>query len=195
VIRAVLAVALATAIVAAALPVLDDARQRRSDRSVRGEVAAVERAANALLAADETAPGPGARRVVPVSLPERSWTTAGVDEVAIEGSVGRSHRESAATYTIGDGPTRRVGIGAPLYTPDGPVVLEGNRGAELVLELVRVDGRAVVAVRRRDRGRPRNGGPDPDHALRGFIPEPATTTGHVHPRSDRRGVRGVPLPV
>jgi hypothetical protein len=181
VIRAVLAVAVATALLGVAIPALEDARSDRSVRLVRGEVAAIERAADSLLAADETAPGRGARRVVEVSLPEGSWSDADVDELGIRGSVGTSRTTSTVRYRVDGGSSRTLGVDAPLYTPDGVVAVPGDGTARVVLELVRVEGRPAVAVRVSG---PRSG-------VRGFMTEPGTTPFHVNPRPVRRALGGV----
>lgn len=85
--RTVLAVLLAVAIVGIANPAIDDARTTRSDHLVRGELATVERTVHAL---NETEPAmpvgrAGARRVRTVEVPERSRTSAAVDRVTIGG--------------------------------------------------------------------------------------------------------------
>jgi hypothetical protein len=181
VIRAVLAVAVATALLGVAIPALEDARSDRSARLVRGEVAAIERAADSLLAADETAPSRGARRVVDVSLPEGSWSNADVDELGIRGSAGTWRNRSTVRYRVDGGSSRSVEVDAPLYTPDGVVDVPGDGTSRVVLELVRVEGRPAVAVRVSG---PRSSG-------RGFMTESGTTPSHVHPRQVRRAVGGV----
>lgn len=190
-IRAVLAVALAAALVALALPAIDDARERRADRQVRAEVAAIERAADSLLAADETSPGPGAKRVLSLSLPEASWTVAGVENFAVRGGAGHPGRRSAVSYVVG-GRSRRIAVDAPLYVPDCPVSLAGGGDRRVVLELVRVDGRPAVAVRT---GRSGSDERSERRRLPGFMPEGGTNPGHVHPRPDRRGLERLPLSV
>lgn len=188
-IRAVLAVALAAALVGFALPVVDEARRDRADRLVRSEVATIERAADSLLAADETTPGAGARRVLSVSLPEASWTVAGVDYLAIHGGPDNPEGGPGISYAVG-GRTRRIAVDALLYAPDGPVRIAGGGERRVVLELVRIDGRPAIAVR--------SGAPDgraERPLLPGFMPEAGTRRDHVHPRSYRRGVAWVRLSV
>ncbi len=146
-IRAVLAVAVATALVGVAMPAIEDARLEASDRLVRGELAAIERAGESLLAADETTPSAGSRRVVTVDLPASTWRSAGVDRLAIHGiEQGADTGVAAVTYRL-DGRQRRVTLGVPLHTDDGPLVLDDG-SHRLVLEMAERDGRRVVAIRR-----------------------------------------------
>lgn len=142
-IRTVLAVALAVAVVGVAVPVVEEGRVRAADRAVDGELAAVERAAESLLAADETTPSAGARRTVALSLPSGSWRAADVDAFRIHGA--GPGRRGSVTYRI-DGGRRTVAVDAPLYTPSGPVVV-GDGTVRVVLSLDDVDGRRVVVVR------------------------------------------------
>ncbi|WP_137283355.1 DUF7311 family protein [Halorussus salinisoli] len=79
--RVVLGVALAVAVVAAATPALEDARTTRTERLTERELGRVETAA-ATLAREEA---PGARRTLTLSLPDDSPTAAGLAFVALGG--------------------------------------------------------------------------------------------------------------
>jgi hypothetical protein len=173
--RVVLAVVLASALLAVALPAVDGARTGNADRAVRGELLAVERGASSLVAGEETTPGAGARRSVPVTLPGASWGRVSVDSVTFHGGSAASAppRRGRVTYRLDGRDERTATVDAPLWTPDGPVTLRGTGRHRLVLELVRVDGRRVVVVRLPDRERMpstgtdrRGGGPTRDASRR-----------------------------
>lgn len=146
--RAVLAVALAAALVGAALPAVERGRVDAADRLVHGELRAIERGAESLLDADEVGPGAGARRSLTVELPAGSWRAAGVDYVSIRG-VRRSPGQGVTTvaYRIDGRPERRVTLAVPLSVGEEPLVL-GDGSHRLVLELTERDGRRVVVVTR-----------------------------------------------
>lgn len=154
--RVVLAVALAVAVVAVALPGIDEAAQKRTAHQIRGEVGSVANAGESLLDRDErTARGsPGARRTVSVSLPSRSLAAAGIDYVAIGGFPGNGGGHSTVrygrvTYRLRDGPRRRFQVPVPLGAPgDRPVILRESGSHRLVLSLGRHDGDRVVLVER-----------------------------------------------
>lgn len=152
-IRVVLAVVLTTALLGASLPAIDDARRDHTDAAIRAELRTVERAATSLLETDDPTDD-GARRVVTVRLPTRSWTDARTEEVTIGPATdGRGGRFS---WTVAGG-TRQVRRLAevPLRTPDGdPVSLTGTGRKRLVLSLDGSSAEPVVTVRRftRDHG-------------------------------------------
>jgi hypothetical protein len=155
VIRVVVAVALTTALVAASLPAVADARADRTDAELRTAGEHVRRAAAALWTdEDATRSGvSGARRVVTVHLPRASWAAAGVAWFAVGGAPAseadapesRPRNRSLVAYRVRDGPTRRLRLpGVAVRTPEGPVVLREAGAHRLRLRLVRDGGRAVV---------------------------------------------------
>jgi len=148
-VRVVLAVLVATALVAVSLPAVDEGRERATDRAVRGEVARMEAAAADLLATEETVPNPSnaPRRTVRISLPERSWHRAGVDGLTIRDPVDGSARGSVA-YTVAGRSRRAVTVAAPLRPAAGQLELPGGGDYRLRLRLVRVDGERRVVVDR-----------------------------------------------
>lgn len=154
-IRVVVVVALTTALVAASLPAVADARADRTDAELRTAGERVRRAAAALWThEDATRPGVGgARRVVSVRLPRASWSTARVGWFAVGGGPlpeagaagGGSRNRSLVAYRVRGGTTRRLRLpGASVRTPDGPVVLREAGVHRVRLRLVRHGGRAVV---------------------------------------------------
>ena len=147
-IRAVLAVALAAALLGASLPAVDDARRDHTEQALGVELQRVERAAASLLRSDDPVTGAGARRVVSVSLPAESWTDAGVERVRVSG--GRNGSTGVITWTVRTG---RHGVrrlpDVPLRTPDGEALkLESAGMYRLVLSLERERDATVVRVRR-----------------------------------------------
>jgi hypothetical protein len=143
VIRAVLAVALTVALLAAATPAVDEGRTARTATHLDGVTDRIERAARSLLAHEDPArPGVvGARRIVELRLPTRSWTAAGAT-LRIDGG------RDLIAYRVGDGPPRRRTLrGVDLRTPNGPVILAEPGRHRLVASLVADDGVGVVVRR------------------------------------------------
>jgi hypothetical protein len=143
VIRAVLAVLLTVALLAAVTPAVDEGRERRTAIHLDRVVDRIDRAAQSLRAHDDpTAPDvAGARRIVGVRLPERSWTAIGA-RLWIDGE------RDVIGYRLDGGRTRRTRLpGVDLRTPDGRVVLDGGSRRRLELSLVRDDGIGVVVGR------------------------------------------------
>lgn len=145
-IRVVLAVVLATALFGVSLPAIDDARKDHSETVVRTELQRVERAATNLLETDDPTED-GARRVVEVHLPTRSWTDAGIEAITI----GESRRGSGGrlTWTV-EGGTRTVRPvpEVPFRTAtDRDVTIDASGRHRLVLSLDGNRTDPVVTVR------------------------------------------------
>ncbi|WP_136715815.1 DUF7311 family protein [Halorientalis salina] len=85
--RVVVAVALAVALLAVTLPALETARADRSEHRVEGEIDGLAAAIEDVYARESAAPAgsAGARRVVTLRVPAQSWTDAGIEYVAIGG--------------------------------------------------------------------------------------------------------------
>lgn len=159
--RAVLAVLLAVALLGVALPVLEDAREERSARLVEAELDAVGAAAVDLDDAEEVADREAAsRRSLPVTVPARGLAEAPVDYVAVGGAPGSNCDLDADGVDVlayrlagGDVRFRYVPVDLRVVGPDGtvepdgtPLVLRGD--AHLTLSLVELDGDRVVLVER-----------------------------------------------
>lgn len=146
-IRVVLAVALTVALVGVSAAGIDRAGAVATEESVRGDLAAVERAATSLLETEAVPPGgqPGPRRTVAVALPADSPTTAAVAYVSIE----RGDTGSVATYRVDGRAERRLRFPVPIVCAcEGPLVLEGSGERRLRLTLEREDGDRIVVVER-----------------------------------------------
>jgi hypothetical protein len=170
VIRAVLSVTLAAALLAAALPALDDAARTRTAATVEADAEHLRDVATALATTDDAVPAdrPGARRVVTVRLPPDSLATAPVEHLAVGGRPDAAAAPGSATavtglptdapdvlaYRLAGRPTQTVRVPVDLRTPGGPVVLREAGTHRLTLGLVRDEQGVSVVVRRTD-------GPEP----------------------------------
>lgn len=140
--RVVLARLLAVAVVGASVPAVDSARVEATDSRLRGELTSVRAAVADLLVRDDPTRGPGARRVLTVRLPHRSWGQAGTARVALGGDVLAWRARSGSRHTLR--------LPARLRTTDeaDALVLRRPGRHRLVLALVPDDGEPVVTVRR-----------------------------------------------
>ncbi|MFC7136669.1 DUF7311 family protein [Halobaculum litoreum] len=149
-IRVVLAVAVTAALLAAALPAAEDARVERTLAALDRERASVDRAA-AALARGEPARGAGvgalptARRVVAVTLPDRSLASAAVRSLALCPSRGDAGSATLVASVEGTA-TVRADLSARVVLPAGGVVLSTPGTHRLVLEPVVRAGDRRVAV-------------------------------------------------
>lgn len=145
-IRAVLAVLLAAALLSVSFPAVDAAARERTAAQMDRAVDRIVAAATDLQSEDpgstvELAP----RRVVTVRLPDRSLTSVGVEHVTVAGGGDDPARISYAL--VGHTPTS-YRVDAPIATPDGPIVLRATGEQRLVLRLVRHDELVVLVDRR-----------------------------------------------
>jgi hypothetical protein len=152
VLRYVLAVVVATAILAVSLPALDAARIDRSEAAVDAELDSVVDRVERFVA-EETAVPPdvaGARTVVTLNLPVRSWSAAGVDHVTL-GRSSSGHARFAWSVAGGRRHTRRVpDIRLALAADAQTIVFSSGGRHRLRLRLVRYDGEPVVVASRPD---------------------------------------------
>ncbi|QKY21602.1 hypothetical protein B4589_014915 [Halolamina sp. CBA1230] len=137
-IRALLAVALAAALLAASFPAVESAAADRTAAGLDRDVGRLERAGASLLAADD----PGARRVVTVSIPAGSLVAVGVDTFAVG-----CEPACAVRYTLQNDATRTRRLTLPLALPDGTVRFGTPGEHRLTLGLVDGDDGRAVTVR------------------------------------------------
>jgi hypothetical protein len=149
VIRVALAVLLATALLGAAMPAVDDARIAATDRALGADLSRLGTAVETLAARhDAVRPEVGpARRTVRLVVPEGSW---GRGRAIVTISTGPGGGRLA--WQVGGDPPRTLRVDVELRVwRDGEVVAGelrlGPGDHRLVLSLVRVDGRPTVAVR------------------------------------------------
>ncbi len=137
-IRALLAVVLAAALLSASLPAVESAAADRTASALDREVDRIERAGASLLAEDD----PGGRRVLSVSLPGGSLVAAGVDSLTI-----RCRPNCVVRYALDTGAVRTRRLDARFVTPDGPVQFGTPGDHRLVLRLAEGDEGPIVTVR------------------------------------------------
>lgn len=159
-IRAVLAVLLAVALLAVGFAAVEDVRAERSARLVDGEVDEVAGAVHELVATEEPAGrDAAARRVLTVDVPAATLTEAPVAYVAIGGVPGDptpvdAPGRDAIAYRLRGGPTRvrtvpvevRAVAAGIVRDEDEPLVLRGT--TRIRLSLVDSCGGPVVLVER-----------------------------------------------
>jgi hypothetical protein len=155
VIRVVVTVLLAAALLAASLPAVEDAAADRSERQLRAEIRDLDAAATDLLRSEEAVPGTaGARRSVDVTIPSQGIGAGAVQRLRISGT------DRRYAFRV-EGRDRREVLGTvPVHTLDGePLVFREPGTHEFVLALVQVEGerRVVIATLQRVR----NGALDP----------------------------------
>lgn len=146
-IRYVLAVVLTVAILGLSVSAVQYGAAATSERRVATEVAAIDRAATSLLEEEALPPvgQPGPRRVVTVSLPGDSMTSAPTELFELE----RTHEShTTVTYRIDGRTTQQTVIDAPIVFQDA----SANRSLEL--EGGGVDVRFHLTLERDDRNEP-----------------------------------------
>ncbi|WP_071391252.1 DUF7311 family protein [Haloprofundus marisrubri] len=156
--RFVVAAVLAVALVAASMPAVESARIDRTAVHLDGELTNIVDAARDLPQTEDTVDDSSlaARRVVAVSVPERSLTSAPIDYVELDGR-GPTTSASLSYRLTGHEETTYRFTRISLSTPDGPVRLSTAGIHRLSLALVDRGGRPVVTLRRLDLGREESG--------------------------------------
>lgn len=150
-IRYVLIVILAVAILGLSFVALDHVANTNSHDQVEADAAAVDQAATELFDEEEVPPEgqPPPRRIVSLSLPGDTLTTQPIDTFEIE-RVGSD--SSVVRYRIDGGGERQRAIDAPLTHADpneeDPLVIDGGGQVDLVLTLeLDADDQPVVVAR------------------------------------------------
>lgn len=154
--RAVIAVALATALLATSLPALEAVQRQRTATHLDGEVDRLETAVLDLRARDQATVGDGARRVVTVRIPQRDWTHARVAYLTIGGSAGANDRGgngAAFAWRIHGGEeqwrrTPGIRIDAVEICGNQPILLREPGVHRIALLLVWRDGERRILARR-----------------------------------------------
>lgn len=165
-IRAVLAVLLAVALLSVSLTAIDDVARERTAAQMDRAVERIDGATTQLLGED---PGPTARlaprRLVTLSLSTRSLTTARVERIAIDAGTDADDTVRIR-YSVAGRPSTDHRLTAPIATPGGPVVLRGSGDRTLVLRLVRDDEDPLVLLSRRTVEAPSDGSGTDSTAIR-----------------------------
>lgn len=159
--RAVLAVALAVALLASARPAIDAVRVAHAEDLVEGALERLDTAAARLRAHNDAVPGPGgARAHVRLHLPRGVWATAGLERLAVRPAPRGAG--AVARWRVAGGTLRTRRLPALSLPGDatGVTVREGGR-SRLQLALTRLGARRVIRLRR---GFTSEGGTSRDHA-------------------------------
>jgi Tfp pilus assembly protein FimT len=158
-IRTVLAVALAAALVAVSQPAIQQAGRERTATTVADEVDRFVERAEHLIDTDDATARPGARRIVTIDLPEDGRVAAGVDRLSFEPRLDGDDRTdatatSAITWVIDGGDRHeRVLERVRLETTDGsPLRLSEPGQHRLVLSLRGSSANPSVHVQRFEPG-------------------------------------------
>lgn len=146
--RVVVAVALATALLGAALPVVETARVDHAAGRVDAEIRDLAGAATRLAERNDPAPPgiEGARRPVTLHAPGPSWAAASLAYLTVP-APSSDHPHGVVRYRVEGGPERTRVVSAPLVGPEGGLTLSGGGSRRVVLELDRWQGESVVVVR------------------------------------------------
>lgn len=157
--RVVLAVLLAVALLGVAMPVVEDARADRTSTLAAGELSRLAERATGLAASGETGPDAASRRTVDLSLPAGGFATAPLAYAAVGGlpdcdAPGDTAAGDVVAYRLVGGDTRvrhvpvdvRVVEAGQVRDDDEPLVLRGD--ASLTLALVETGGTRTVLVGR-----------------------------------------------
>jgi hypothetical protein len=147
--RVVVAVTLAVALLGVSMPVVDTARVERADTRVATAVDRIDTAAAALLARNDPAPRgiDGPRRTLSVTLPRRSLGSAGLRSLSVPGPDGRSRGEpTRVAWRVSGGRERVRTFRTRIVGPDGGLHLGSGGRHRLVLRVIRVDGEPAVRL-------------------------------------------------
>jgi len=146
--RTVLAVVLASALLAVSLPVVDSARVSHAERSVDTTLQRLDAAATELAAANDALPPgrAGARRQHTFRLPRESWGSAGLESLTFPPPAA----ERPVRYQVAGGQDTATEFSVPVVGPPGGLTLQSGGRQRLVLRLQQRHGRSVVVVSRAD---------------------------------------------
>lgn len=150
-IRYVIAVLFACAMMAVTVPAVDNAAALNGEKQVEQELAAIDEAANSLLYNEEVpASGvPGPTRELTVSFPQESLTSATLSDVVLDREEGAPITH--ATYHIDGRAAGQYIINAPLASETSDSIsIEGGTTIDIQLRLEKDDaGEKVVILKRR----------------------------------------------
>lgn len=144
ILRVVVAVALLTALVAASEPAVSTARADAADGAIERQIAALTAELRSLIATDDPTPQGDARRIVEITLPARSLTSAGVDRLRFyeRGGVG------VASWRIGTQRHSERVAAVPIRSSADAGVLREAGSHRLVFSLRLSNGSRALTVDR-----------------------------------------------
>lgn len=157
--RVVLIVLLTGALLGVTMPLVETARVDHGEAQVTSELGRLETAAQTLAAQNDPVPGnhSGARRTFTLTLPARTWSTAGLTLLRWERAPNRSRLQWGVAG--GSGHTQQLADGLVVGPPGGLELRAGGRH-RLVLSLTARDGDPAVVVHR---PKPSGGGGGASH--------------------------------
>lgn len=142
--RVVVTVMLAVAVLGASLPSLASVRVERADAAVHKELTTVRATVADILTRDDAVSEPGARRVLTIRLPERSMGSAEVVRVVL----GAGPREDLLVWRVRGGEGRHLRVPGPVTHRGHPLELRQAGRHRLVFGLVPDGAGRTVTVRR-----------------------------------------------
>ncbi|MXR41555.1 hypothetical protein GRX01_09420 [Halobaculum sp. WSA2] len=148
-IRVVVAVAVAAALLSASLPAVETARVDRTTAAVERVPDRIDRAARSALAGEperrsSLGSAPTARRVVSVAVPGESIGTAPVRSLSL--CPGAERGTAVLIHAVGDAAHSRTTLSAPYDLPNGGIALDRSR--RVFLSLVPVSAGSDADERR-----------------------------------------------
>jgi hypothetical protein len=145
-VRTLLTVVVATALLGASLPAVEEARADRTTARLDATATRLSDAAAALVAADDPVPSGerGASRTVVVALPAGGFADARADYLSV-GGLPNDSRPTTVGYRVDGAPPRRLDAGVRFFVGERPLVLPPGRHT-LRLTLVRRGGHVGVRV-------------------------------------------------
>ncbi len=146
-IRTVVTIALATALLAASLPVVERTRVQHANARVAGEVERLETVARSLASENDLVHGDGqpAHVRLTLHLPVESWGASAVETVRLP----PPGEPGDVTWQVAGGePQQRTIEGVAVAGPPGGLVLADGGRQRLRLELRPRNGQRTVVIRR-----------------------------------------------
>lgn len=146
--RVVLAVALAVALLGTAMPALEDARDATARATVTAQLERLDRAATQLVERNDLPPPgvSGPRRVLSLSLPARTWGNSGLTWLRFP----PENANSLPRWQVGSTASRVWRPSVSIAGPPRGLVIRGGGQIRLVLRLQRGDEGSSVIISRRD---------------------------------------------
>ena len=146
--RVAVAVALASALFAVAMPAVETARVDSANGQVAAELDALAATAERLRERNDPVPlgVAGARRTVRLHFPGPSWGTASLAYLVVPGP-SSDHPPGVVRYRVAGSSERTRRVSLPLVGPEGGLIVRGGGTRRLVVQRVRRGNDTVVVVR------------------------------------------------